>query len=100
MRNYVEIYTSRVNLSGQHFSFVSGSRDDVIRQTNGFIANNGGTADWNGATGYVLLKKSYVVAILQELANVYPNVWGQSWIFLQDGLIARSSPRVKWSHNH
>ncbi len=95
-RNYYKLWTSRVNLGGNYYSFIGETEEDVTDQTNTFITTNGGTADWNGRAGYFLIKKEMVLALLQNWVVHYPSALGSQWRFFQDGLFPSQTPFKGW----
>lgn len=97
-RNYVEFWSSRLNVGGNYVSFIKGEQQEVIDQANAYQAINGGTFDWNGKRGYFLLNKSNLIGLLGNWVTHYPSALGSTWVFFQDGLLAKESPRDTWSH--
>jgi len=98
VRNYVEFYTARVNQGGNYVSFVAATPDAVTELAQNYVNNFGGSIDWTAAPAYLLLNKGNAIALLVNWVTHYQAAFGSTWHFLQDGLIAKSSPKKTWSH--
>jgi len=99
MRNYVEFYSSRVNLAGNFHGFLDADEELVRARCDAFVTTFGGTKDWNGAKGYFLANKANLCALLTNWMEVRTSTSpsGSAWVFFQDGLRAKASPRDTWS---
>src|SRR5678816_3051133 len=98
MRNYTLFWIARTLKSGSYKSFAGEDRETVETAVATYLAANP-TAIVDIATtkAYLLSNKSHLVGLINTWLVTRSDAWGSSWSFLQDGLIAKESPRKTWS---
>ena len=97
-RNYIEFWSGRLNISGNYFSVIAETRAECEAAILAAQGLYGGTIDWSSARGYFLINKSNMVGLLENWVTHYPSALGSTWIWFQDGLRAKESPRDTWSN--
>lgn len=97
-RNYYLMFTGRCTLGGNRFSFIGATEEEVVAKVELFkLINPTATIDWNGKRGYFLVNKANVIGLLDNWVQYNFGAFQSSWLFFQDGLIAKESPRQTWS---
>src|SRR5215471_2946453 len=94
MRNYFECFVSCAQkITGEFVSFISLVPEEMETFNRNFLQDNPGGQIFESGRAFFLLSRANVTEVLNLWTQDRTDAFHNHWVFFQDGLVAKKSPR-------